>query len=67
MAGALVDRYQMEQTNVIKFPLRQLDFDRLRLYRDEPCTVLAIWDVAITAPDGRRNTQRKFDQLAADG
>jgi hypothetical protein len=32
----------VQQTNVIEFPLRQIEADRMRLYRDEPCTILVL-------------------------
>jgi hypothetical protein len=32
----------MWQTNVIKFPLQQPETDRLRLYRDEPGTIVVL-------------------------
>jgi hypothetical protein len=32
----------MEQTNVIVFPTEPPESDRLRLYRDEPCTILIL-------------------------
>jgi hypothetical protein len=32
----------MEQTNVIMFPTKPPESDRLHLYRDEPCTILIL-------------------------
>jgi hypothetical protein len=32
----------MRQTNVIQFPKQQPEGERLRLYRDEPCTILVL-------------------------
>jgi hypothetical protein len=32
----------MRQTNIIKFPLQLPEVDRLRLYRDEPGTIVVL-------------------------
>lgn len=38
----------MQQTNVIQFPLpRHQEIDRLRLYRDEPATVVVLSAVRV--------------------
>jgi hypothetical protein len=39
----------MQQANVIEFPLvRQLETDRIRLYRDEPSTIVLLSAVRAT-------------------
>jgi hypothetical protein len=39
----------MEQTNVIVFPTRPPESERLRLYRDDPCIVIFL--AAVRPPD----------------
>jgi hypothetical protein len=39
----------MEQTNLIVFPTQQLESERLRLYRDDPCIVVVL--AAVRPPD----------------
>jgi hypothetical protein len=43
----------MKQTNVIKFPLQPIEIDRLRLYRDEPCTILVLPKEMVAQPTRR--------------
>jgi hypothetical protein len=47
----------MDQTNVIVFPTEPLESDRLRLYRDKPCTIL-ILPTARIALDGSHQPRR---------
>jgi hypothetical protein len=47
----------MLQSNVIRFPAQVPPNERLRLYRDEPCTILSLAIFRVGAP------QRKVSAL----
>jgi hypothetical protein len=60
----MLDRFEgipMRQTNVVKFPSRQLlESDRLRLYRDEPGAIVILSTVraGLSLPCARKSVGR---------
>lgn len=44
----------MQQTNVLRFPVQVPEADRMRLFRDNPCTILSLAAFRARAPHFKR-------------
>jgi hypothetical protein len=44
----------MQQTNVLRFPVQVPEAERMRLFRDDPCTILSLAAFRARAPHFKR-------------